>query len=139
MTVLDKRVTSGLEGRKLGRYIAVALVAGAIGVTAAVGFTRVVDSEQFGPAEIAQVRGSELGEHLRSQWIAQVNATKNADLVSFYAGLHAAELRGISEQRSADMVDYYTGQNEARVREINEQRAQDMVELKWGWEGEAGR
>ncbi len=139
MTVLDKRAASGIEGKKVGRYIAVAVAAVAIGVTAAVGFTSLLESGDISPTEIAQVRGAEFGEHLENQWIAQVSATKNADLVNFYAGLHAAELHGISEQRSADMVDYFSNQNLARVRGINEQRAQDMVEFKWGWAGEAGR
>lgn len=164
MTVLQKKATGGIEKRSVGfgSYIVVGLLALAIGVGAATGFNRIVDGGGLSPSQISQVRAGEYADFAENQWIAQVNATRNADLVEFYTGLHAAQLAeiqsqratdlvgqqaslhqatvaGINEQRAQDMADHYSGMFGLTPAEIESQRAQDMATFKRGWEGETSR
>lgn len=132
MTVLDTKAASGVEGRNFGQYVAVALVAGAIGVGAALGFRAITDIEEFGPAQIEQARAEALVDHLENQWTAQVNATRSAELVEYYRAGFMAQVARIQEQRAADMVEHYSNQQQPQLEAINEQRALDMVRFRFG-------
>lgn len=90
MTVWEKKATSGIEVRKVGQYLAVVALAGAIGVGGALGLSRLGESNALSPAEISEIRADEYVAHLENQWIAQVNVAR------------------IQEQRAAAMVEYYS-------------------------------
>jgi hypothetical protein len=90
MTVLDRKATVGIDVKKAGQYLAVAALAGAIGVGGALGLSQLGESNALSPAEISQIRAEAYVAHLENQWIAQVNAVK------------------IQEQRAADMVEHYS-------------------------------
>jgi hypothetical protein len=132
MTVLEKKAASGVDGRKLVQYTAVAVVAGAIGVAATLGVAAIADQAELNPAQIEQVRGGLLADHLENLYIAEVNATKSADLIAFYRGPFMARVAQINEQRAADMVEHYSNVHKGWLAQINEQRAADMVELRFG-------
>ncbi len=132
MTVLDKRAASGINPRKLGEYVAVALVAGAIGVGSVLGIAAIDGSDRFGPAEIEQAKAAVFVDHLENKWIAQVNATRAADLVESHRAPFMARVAEIQRQRAADMVDRYTNSHRASPAAVYEQRASDMVELQYG-------
>ena len=141
MTVLQRKEASGVAKKSVGfgSYIVVGVVAAAIGVASVAGVQRLGGTDELTPPQIAQIRASEYSEFTQNQWIAQVNATRNADLVEFYEGKFFAGLAAINEQRARDMIDHYAGLHSAKLAQINEQRAKDMVTYKWGWEGETGR
>ena len=102
MTVLDRKATSGVEVKKVGQYLAVAALAGAIGVGGALGLSTLDASTSLSPAEISQIRWDEYAAHLENQWIAQVNATR------------------IQEQRAADMVEHYSNLYQVELGQIND-------------------
>lgn len=132
MTVLEKRAASGVDGRNLGMYAAVAILAGAVGVGAALGISKVNEPDVLNPAQIEQIRGAELADHLQNQYIAEVNAAKSADLIEFYRAPFMARVARIQEQRAADMVEHYSKLHMGVLARINEQRAADMVEFHYG-------
>ncbi|HEX9761856.1 MAG TPA: hypothetical protein VGA97_02035 [Acidimicrobiia bacterium] len=137
MTVLEKKAATGVDTKTIGRYLGVAVVAVAIGVGVGLGADRLASGDEVNPASIATLRAAEYADYMQNQWIAQVNATKNADLVARFAGQHAAQMAQIQAQRAQDMADHLAGQFAARLNAINEQRAEDMSTFKYGWEGEA--
>lgn len=132
MAVLHQKAVSGVHGRNVGGYLVVAVVAVALGVAMALGFQAITAEEPFGPAEIEQAKGVALASHLQNQWIAEVNATKNADLVEFYRAPFLARVARIQEQRAADMVEHYSALHRGELARIIEQRARDMVEFRYG-------
>ena len=133
MTVLEKKAASGVEGKKLGRYLGVAVLAGAIGVAAAIGFTNAVEFDDLSPSQIAQIRAGDQVDYQYNQWLARVEATRSAEQIGRFEGAFMANVARIQTQRAADMVEHYTNQNSARAAGIAEQRAADMVEFKYGW------
>lgn len=102
MTVLDRKATGGIEVKRVGQYLAVVALAGAIGVGGALGLSRLGESNALSPAEISEIRADEYGAHLEKQWIAQVNATK------------------IQEQRAANMVEHYSNLYQGELARTNE-------------------
>ncbi|HEX9762422.1 MAG TPA: hypothetical protein VGA97_04900 [Acidimicrobiia bacterium] len=114
MTVLQ-RETAGVDGRQLAKFVATTILMGAIGVGVVLGLDRIVATDTLSPAQIEQARGSALAEHLENQWIAQVNVTKNADLIEFYRAPFMARVAKIQEQRAADMVEHFSKQYQGTV------------------------
>lgn len=102
MTVLDRKATIGVEVKQVGQYLAVAVLAGAIGVGGALGLSRLGESNALSPAEISQIRAEGYVAHLESQWAAQVRTTR------------------IQEQRAADMVEHYSNLYQVELARINE-------------------
>jgi hypothetical protein len=136
MTVLEERAPAGVDWKRIGQYLVVALAAAAVGVGATLGSLRLAGSAELGPAEIAQARADEYVDFARNQWIAEVNATRQSDQVAFYQGLYAAQVAAIEAQRADDMVQFYADAFRARLAQIYEQRAQDMVTFRFGWDPE---
>ncbi|MCI0424637.1 MAG: hypothetical protein L0Z49_06655 [Actinobacteria bacterium] len=135
MTVLEKKATR-VDVPQLARYVGVALLAGALGVGIAVGGQSLVGNDSPTPASIAATRAGLYAEHMQNTWIAQVNATRSADMVARFAGQYGAHLAALQSQRAAEFAASQAGQFAARVSAINEQRAEDMATFKYGWEGE---
>lgn len=136
MTVLEKKAGSGVERANLGQHIVVAVVAGAIGIGAALGISSVVGgTEAFGPAQIEQARAVEFADYLENAYIARVNSAKNADLIQLYRGPFMARVGEIEAQRAADLVEHQANLHRGRLAAINAQRANDMVEFRYGGAG----
>ena len=131
MTVLDKKAASGISTNKVGRYVGVALVAGTLGVLGALGISN-LSEDALSPAQIEQTRAGAQVDYQYSQWLARVEATRNAEQIARYEGAFMANVAQIQEQRAADMVEHFTNQNNAQAATLAEQRGQDMVEFKYG-------
>lgn len=99
MTVLEKKVASGVDGTKLRQSAVVAILAAALGAGAVLGIRGATGSDALSPAQIEQIRSAELADHMQSQWIAEVDAAKR--------------VARIQEQRAADMAEYRYGEGRA--------------------------
>ena len=132
MAVIHEKAVGGVQGRSVGGYLVVGVLAVVLGIGLALGFQAITTDEPFRPAEIEQARSEALVSYLQSQWIAEVNATKNADLVEFYRAPFMARVARIQEQRAADMVAHFSAAYRGELAAINEQRARDMVEFRYG-------
>lgn len=110
MTVAEKQAAGKVEKSVgLGSYIVVGVLALAVGVGAATGIDQLAGSSDLSPQNIAQLRANSFAEHAENAWIAQVNATKSADLVSFHEARYYAGLAKIEAQRAADMATFKRG------------------------------
>ena len=137
MTVLEKKAASGVDGSRLAQYVGVAIVAGAVGIAASLGITNLVATDSLSVAEIHQIRSEQFAEMAQNQWIAQVNATKGADLVEAYRGAFMARVAAIQSQRAQDLVEHHADSYRAQLALVNEQRAQDRVDFRYGLSGTA--
>ena len=132
MAVLQEQVAGGVGGRINLRYVAVAVLAVAIGVGATLGVTSLVATSDPSPTRIASMRWDEYVEMAQNRWIAEVNATRGEDLVAFYRNPFLARAGEIQAQRAQALVEHLTNQHWAQIRAANAQRAQDMVDFHYG-------
>jgi hypothetical protein len=132
MAVLQEQVVGGVAGRINLRYLAVAVLALAIGVGATLGVNRLIGSDDPSPAQFASARWDEYAEMAQNRWIAQVNATGDEDLVASFRNPFLARVGEIQAERAQALVEHLTSQHWAQIRTAQAQRAQDMVGLRYG-------
>ncbi|MGB8362665.1 MAG: hypothetical protein WCE80_14800 [Acidimicrobiia bacterium] len=119
MTVLQKRAASGIETKGLRVYVVAGIVAVAVGVGSAWGYTQVTESAM--EPSVVDVRAAAIGEHLEGVWqsgLAQKKAVVAAHLLQgrVEAGLaqqaaiiSANAAKEAMEMRGAAMADHLDG------------------------------
>jgi hypothetical protein len=132
MAVLQEQVAGGVAGRINLRYLAVAVLALAIGVGATVGVNSLRGSDDPSRTQIASVRWDDYVEMSQNRWIAQVNATRGEDLVAFYRNSFLARAGEIQAQRAEALVGHLANQHWAETSAARAQRTQDMVDFRYG-------
>lgn len=134
MSVLQSRTATKAAKRSIGfgTYLIVGLLTAAIGVGAVAGIRELTSVDTLSPTRVAAIKADDFADLMENRWIAELNATRNADLVSHYRNGFYAGIAGIEAQRAEDLAEHLEGQYLAEVAEIQEQRAEDMATYRFG-------